>query len=158
MKIRWFAPLVVVLLAGAVACGPRETATEEPAGRAVSTTLTETATPGAADALTTTDAVIDSDIAKLAIEDPIQVSITDTAIKVTGVPVAGATRFQISNDGSSEQMLVIEGAGVREQLPAPLKPLETNSIIVTLAPGSYRLYSPSNPQLSANVTVPQPTP
>lgn len=158
MKIRWFAPLVLVLLAGSLACGPRETATEEPAGSAVSTSVTETTGAGEAGSVTTTDAVIDPDVAKLAIEDPIQVSITDSAIRVTGTPVAGATRFQISNDGSQDQMLVIEGAGVREQLPAPLKPLETNSIVVTLAPGSYRLYSPANPQLSAELTVPQPTP
>lgn len=148
------AALLVIALAGAC----RQTEEAEPASPAAAETATS-ATPGAESAasVTTTDAVVDPDVAKLEVEEPIEVSITDTAIDVKGSPVPGATRFQVTNNGTRPHTLTIEGAGVKESLDAPLGPLEVRSLTANLQPGTYRIYCPTEPDtLTAQLEVAAP--
>ncbi len=146
--------LLVVLAAGAC----RKSEVEAGPGDAPPAAAQEAAAPDAtAPSVTTTDAVVDPDVAKLAIEEPIAVSITDAGIEVKGSPVPGATQFQVTNNGTQQHTLAIEGPGVKAQLATPLQPQEVGSLTATMAPGTYRLYCPMEPEsLTAQLEVVQP--
>jgi hypothetical protein len=150
--------LMAALLAATIAGGCRQSEAPEPAaGAASGATATTTAAAGQLEGMTTTDAVVDPDVAKLAIEEPIAVSITDSGIQVKGSPVPGATQFQVTNNGTQPHNLVIEGPGVKAQLDAPLAPLEVRSITANLQAGAYRLYCPMEPdRLSTQLVVEAP--
>lgn len=136
-----FSPFLAVVAVLALGCGPAE----EPA---------EPATGTAATATTATDATLDPATVKLAVEEPIAVSITDGAVAVQGELIPGATQFQVTNDGSQVYSLVIEGPGSRASLEAPLRPLETRSLTVDVQPGSYRFYVPeAQDRLTTTVEV-----
>lgn len=161
MKWKSFAGAALIVLA-AVACQRTEEA--EPAAGADATPSAVAQQAGTADTaaasgqtITTTDAVVDPDVAKLAIEEPIAVSITDSGVEVKGSPVPGATKFQVTNNGTQQHSLVIEGPGGKAQLAAPLQPLEVGTITLNLTPGTYRLYCPMEPEtLTAKLEVEQP--
>lgn len=151
--------LMVALLAVTVASGCRKSEEAELAIPAATEATVSTSTPAAAPSVTTTDAVVDPDVAKLAIEEPIAVSITDSAIEVKGSPLPGATRFQVTNNGTQQHTLVIEGNGAKAQLEAALAPLEIRTLTVDLQPGTYRLYCPMEAdRLSTQLTVAAPAP
>ena len=148
------AALLVVALAGA--CRQTEEAeTVSPAAPEAASTATSGTE--SAESVTTTDAVVDPDVAKLEVEEPIEVSITDNGIQVKGSPVPGATRFQVTNNGTKPHTLTIEGTGVKASLDAPLGPLEVRSLTANLQPGTYRLYCPTEPDtLTAQLEVAAP--
>ncbi|HEU5162438.1 MAG TPA: hypothetical protein VFV54_04770 [Thermoanaerobaculia bacterium] len=138
--------LVAALLVTALAGGCRQAEEAEPSTPAAPASASKAAAGAeSAPSVTTTDAVVDSDVAKLAIEEPIEVSITDSAIAVKGSPIPGATRFQVTNNGTKPHTLTIEGSGVKAALDAPLAPLEVRSLTADLQPGTYRLYCPMEP-------------
>jgi hypothetical protein len=148
--------LMAALLAATLAAGCRQSEDPE-AGMGPEGASTSTAATAEAERVTTTDAVVDPSVAKLAIEEPIAVSITDTGIQVEGSPVPGATRFQVTNNGTEQHTLVIEGMGVKAQLDAPLGPLEIRSLTADLQPGTYRLYCPMEPdRLTTQLEVKAP--
>lgn len=152
--------LMAALLVTMVVAACRQGEDAEP-GTASSPEAASTSTAGeaAAEAVTTTDAVVDPDVAKLAIEEPIVVSITGSAIEVKGSPVAGATQFQVTNNGTQQHTFAIEGMGLEAQLDAPLAPLEVRTLTVDLKPGTYRLYCPTEPEkLTTQLEVAQPAP
>ncbi|MGH9458327.1 MAG: hypothetical protein ACRD2J_11895 [Thermoanaerobaculia bacterium] len=113
---------------------------------------------GTADtAVTTTDAVLDPEAVKLALEDPVPVSITDSAVTIEGEDlIPGPTEFQVTNDGSQVYSLVIEGPGGRTAIEAPLQPLETRTVTVELQPGTWRASVPEAAALTAEFTVAAP--
>lgn len=137
------------LVLGLVAC-QRETATERGEGEV-----------GGPAATATTEPAITPDLVKLAVEEPVAVSIKNDRIDVDQQPYPGATRFQVTNDSDQLRTLVIEGPAVRATLEAPLQPFETRTMEVDVQPGTYRLVSPAPPdgrELSTEITVVAPEP
>ena len=108
----------------------------------------------------TTDTMITPDVAKLAVEDPIAVSIKNDRIDVDDdQPLPGATRFQVTNDSDQVRTLTIEGPGARASLEAPLQPFETRTMTIDVQVGTYRLISPASGgagELTAEVQVTAP--
>lgn len=87
-------------------------------------------------ALTTADA-------KLAAEEPIAISIVEGGIVITSEPLAGATDFQVTNDGNQVHSLAIEGEGVSQSLEENLQPLETRTLrLLDLPAGRYQVFCP----------------
>lgn len=128
-SVNW---IVAGLLVVALTACQREDAAE-PVGTSTqtSTTATQPAIPAADDV-------------KLAAEEPIAVSVTDTSITlaVSPIPVPGATQFQVTNDGTMNHSLALDGPGVQSRLEAPLSPLEVRTLTADLQPGTYALYCP----------------
>lgn len=93
----------------------------------------------------TTDTMVTPDVVKLAVEDPIAVSIKNDRIDVDDdQPLPGATRFQVTNDSDQVRTLTIEGPGARASLEAPLQPFETRTMTIDVQVGTYRLISPAS--------------
>ena len=140
-----------LLIVALVAC-QRETATEPAEGTAADTAATATTEPP-----------ITPDLVKLAVEEPVVVTIRNDGIDVAEQPFPGATRFQVTNESDQVRTLVIEGPSVRAPLEAPLQPLETRTITVDVQAGTYRFVSPApadGRELSKEITVvvPEGTP
>src|SRR5687768_8862601 len=101
-SIHWIlAAMLVVALPGCMR--------EEAAEPAASSTR-----PAAA----TQPTIPEADDVKLAAEEPIAVSIKETSVDlaVSPIPVPGATQFQVTNDGTMNHSLAIEGPGVNARL------------------------------------------
>lgn len=158
--MKWKSFMGALLLAVAAAACQKTETTDLGASPEAATPAESATTPASnttTESVTTTDAVVDPDVAKLAVEEPIAVSITDSGIEVTGSPVPGATRFQVTNNGTQQHSLVIEGPGGKAQLSAPLAPLEVGTVTLNVAPGTYRLYCPMEPdRLTAQLEVAPP--
>lgn len=157
MKWKSFAGALAIVLAAA--CQQSEEA--DPSAPGGTPAAEQQGAPATATApvesVTTTDAVVDPDVAKLAVEEPIAVSITDSGIEVKGSPVPGATMFQVTNNGTQEHSLAIEGPGGKAQLSTPLRPLEVGTVTMSVAPGTYRLYCPMEPdKLTTQIEVAAP--
>lgn len=104
-------------------------ATAPPAGSTATAVSTDTA-------LTTAEA-------KLAAEEPIAVSIFESGIEIEGTPLAGATDFQVTNNGNQVHSLAIEGGGATHRLDKNLQPLEIQTLrVIDLRPGRYQVFCP----------------
>lgn len=55
---------------------------------------------------------------------------------------AGQINFAVTNEGAEAHGLVIEGQGLRFEIPAPLQPGGSTVLSATLAPGDYLVYCP----------------
>jgi hypothetical protein len=111
---------------------------EEPAsGRTPAPAAESTGTAASTDtALTTADA-------KLAVEEPIAVSIIEGGVVIEGSPLAGATDFQVTNNGNQVHSLAIEGGGVTHRLETNLQPFEIQTLrVLDLRPGRYQVFCP----------------
>jgi uncharacterized cupredoxin-like copper-binding protein len=72
----------------------------------------------------------------------VDVSLTEFAIDMPTELPAGPTTFVVTNDGTIEHSLEIEGQGIEEELEPHLQPGESGTLEVDLAPGTYEVYCP----------------
>ena len=77
-----------------------------------------------------------------AVEDAVEVSLTEFAIEMPTELSAGPTTFEITNIGTVEHNFEVEGQGIEEELPQNLAPRASGSLTVDLAPGTYEVYCP----------------
>jgi len=110
---------------------------EEPATGSAPVPAGSTATADSTDtALTTADA-------KLAVEEPIAVSIFESGVEIEGTPLAGATDFQVTNNGNQVHSLAVEGGGATHRLEKNLQPFEIQTLrVLDLRPGRYQVFCP----------------
>ncbi len=73
----------------------------------------------------------------------VEVKITEAAIEMPGSVPAGTTTFTVTNTGTTEHEFRIEGPGLDQKLSASLKPGETGTLQVDLAPGNYKVTCPA---------------
>jgi uncharacterized cupredoxin-like copper-binding protein len=87
----------------------------------------------------------------------IQVQLSDNKIDVPATLKAGILLFVIKNNGSAEHNFEIQGANIDKKLDANLKPGDTGTLPIQLAPGNYRMFDPTgdyrNQGLLVNLTV-----
>ena len=116
-------PLVLLLALPLAACGggDDEVDTVEP--------VTQAPPPMDEGAMTTARNTIEVGLAEYEIDMP------------ASVP-AGMTTFSITNKGSMEHSIEIEGQGMEQELATALQPGGSATLDVTLQPGSYRVYCP----------------
>ena len=69
-------------------------------------------------------------------------SLTEFVVDMPESLPAGPTTFVVTNDGTIEHSLEIEGQGIEEALEPHLQPGETGELTVDLQPGSYEAYCP----------------
>jgi uncharacterized cupredoxin-like copper-binding protein len=72
----------------------------------------------------------------------VDVSLTEWSIEMPDTLAAGPITFNITNNGSVQHNLEIEGNGVEEKLDANLAPGESGTLEVTLEAGTYEVYCP----------------
>lgn len=121
---------VPLVLAG---CQREEPATGSTPASSADSTTTAVSTDTA---LTTADA-------KLAVEEPIAVSIFESGVEIQGTPLAGATDFQVTNNGNQVHSLAIEGGGATHRLEKNLQPFEIQTLrVLDLRPGRYQVFCP----------------
>ena len=90
-----------------------------------------------------TDTALTTAEAKLAAEEPIAVSIFESGVEIAGTPLAGATDFQVTNNGNQVHSLAIEGGGATHRLEKNLQPLEIQTLrVLDLQPGRYQVFCP----------------
>lgn len=77
-----------------------------------------------------------------AVEDAVEVSLTEFAIEMPTELPAGPTTFEITNVGTGEHNFEVEGQGIEEELPQNLAPGTSGTLTVDLAPGTYEVYCP----------------
>lgn len=70
------------------------------------------------------------------------VELTEYAIHIPPVLVAGHERFHIVNAGKESHNFVITGNGVSAQLPDDLPRGDTNDVVIDLKPGTYTVFCP----------------
>jgi hypothetical protein len=103
-------------------------------------------TPAPADSTATavsTDTALTTADAKLAVEEPIAVSIVEGGVLIEGTPLAGATDFQVTNNGNQVHSLAIEGGGATHRLEKNLQPFEIQTLrVLDLRPGRYQVFCP----------------
>lgn len=107
--------------------------------------VTDTAATGTqAPAAESTDTELTTAEAKLAAEEPIAVTIREGGIEIQGEPLlAGATEFQVTNEGNQVHSLAIEGTGVNQRLERGLQPFEVGTLtVMNLPPGQYQVFCP----------------
>jgi uncharacterized cupredoxin-like copper-binding protein len=75
-------------------------------------------------------------------EDTIDVTLTEYEIIMPNVVVAGETIFEVTNAGEILHNFEIEGMGIEQEFESNLEPGETDTMVVTLEPGEYRVYCP----------------
>jgi sporulation protein YlmC with PRC-barrel domain len=89
----------------------------------------------------------------------VAVALREYTIDMPASLPAGATRFVVTNTGARPHNLVIAGQGLEQEFARNLEPGETRTMDITLGPGSYSVYCPSdNPSalgmwLTLTVTV-----
>jgi uncharacterized cupredoxin-like copper-binding protein len=87
----------------------------------------------------------------------IEVRLTEYAIEMPASLPAGTTTFAIHNEGKKTHSFGIEGEGIHEMLPSPLRAGKTADLQVTLKPGKYRIHCPignhESKGMSAELTV-----
>ena len=100
----------------AVACAPQPSASEAPAGAASSA--------GSAGG-----------------SGEVDVSLVDYEIEMPESVPAGEVTFNVTNDGGTEHGFEIEGSGIEEEIEE-LSPGDSDTLTVTLEPGTYTVYCP----------------
>jgi hypothetical protein len=73
---------------------------------------------------------------------PVPVSLVEFEIRMPGELPAGLITFVVTNDGARQHNFAIEGQGIEEAFEQNLQPGESNTMVVELAPGEYRVYCP----------------
>jgi uncharacterized cupredoxin-like copper-binding protein len=72
------------------------------------------------------------------------VKLVESKIDMPASIRSGPITFRVTNNGTVEHSLQIQGQGVDKKLDGNLKPGESRDLQVTLAPGSYQVFSPVN--------------
>ena len=72
----------------------------------------------------------------------VEVRLTEYAIEIPASLPAGTTTFVIHNEGKKSHSFGIEGEGMHEMLPSPLRPGKSGNLQVTLKPGKYKIRCP----------------
>ena len=67
---------------------------------------------------------------------------TQFAIDMPTELAAGPITFQVSNDGTVEHNVEVEGQGIVDELPANLAPGESGTLSLDLTPGTYEVNCP----------------
>lgn len=87
----------------------------------------------------------------------VEVRLSEYKIGMPTTLRAGVVTFRVTNAGTTEHSMTIEGQGVKKTFDKNLKPNETNTLQVDLAPGAYQVYCPVDDHRSlgmlVNVTV-----
>jgi uncharacterized cupredoxin-like copper-binding protein len=73
---------------------------------------------------------------------PVEVHLSEYAIKMPPTLPAGPTTFAVHNDGLKIHSFKIEGPGIDQLLSAPVEPKATGTLTVTLQAGEYKVYCP----------------
>ncbi len=95
---------------------------------------TDTTGTGDAEALATERVTVS--LVEWAIEMPATLSMADTGRN------PGQFIFEVTNNGTAEHNFEIEGQGMEREFESNLQPGETQTMTVTLQPGTYRVYCP----------------
>ncbi|MCI0364267.1 MAG: cupredoxin domain-containing protein [Phycisphaerales bacterium] len=87
----------------------------------------------------------DTSFARTAAGIVVQVKLDEYRIHMpTSIP-AGHVIFRVSNTGSHEHSIRVEGEGVDVQLPQNLKPGQSHELVTDLRPGKYKVTCPVGP-------------
>jgi plastocyanin len=71
----------------------------------------------------------------------VDVSLVDLEIDMPESVPAGEVTFNVTNDGGTEHGFEIEGSGIEEEIEE-LAPGDSDTLTVTLEPGTYTVYCP----------------
>lgn len=74
--------------------------------------------------------------------DTVEVEMTEFQIDMPATLPAGSTIFKVTNSGTVEHNLEIEGQGIEREFPQNLQPGDSNTMEVDLQEGSYVVYCP----------------
>lgn len=73
---------------------------------------------------------------------PVEVTLTEYKIAMPSSLPAGSVTFEVTNRGKRDHNFEVEGQGIEKEFEQNLKPGETRTMQVDLAPGTYRVYCP----------------
>ena len=94
-------------------------------------------------------------------ENTVEVELSEFKIIMPNVIIAGEKIFKVTNVGDAPHNFEIEGNGIEKEFEANLAPGETQTMVVELKPGTYKVYCPvANHQekgMSLQLTVEDPT-
>lgn len=85
--------------------------------------------------------------------DTVEVSLVEYEINMPTTLPAGHTIFRVTNDGTMEHNLEVEGQGSEDVFPQNLQPGETQTMEVDLQEGSYVVYCPVGDHRSRGMEV-----
>lgn len=85
--------------------------------------------------------------------DTVEVSLVEYDINMPATLPAGHTVFRVTNDGTMEHNLEVEGQGSEDVFPQNLQPGETQTMEVDLQEGSYVVYCPVGDHRSRGMEV-----
>ncbi len=87
----------------------------------------------------------------------VEVKLSEYKIDMPTTLPAGAVTFRVTNAGTVEHSLTVEGQGIKKTFDKNLQPSETNTLQVNLSPGAYQVYCPvddhRNLGMLVNLTV-----
>ncbi len=72
----------------------------------------------------------------------VNVTLTEFRIEMPSSVPAGPVSFVVTNQGAVEHNFEVEGEGLEEEFDENLKPGETKTLTLDLAPGTYEVYCP----------------
>lgn len=85
--------------------------------------------------------------------DTVEVSLVEYDINMPATLPAGHTIFRVTNDGTMEHNIEVEGQGSEHVFPQNLQPGETQTMEVDLQEGSYVVYCPVGDHRSRGMEV-----
>jgi uncharacterized cupredoxin-like copper-binding protein len=84
---------------------------------------------------------------------PVEVHLSEYAVKMPQTLPAGPTTFLVHNDGLKIHSFKIEGPGIDQLLSAPVEPKATGTLTVALQAGEYKIYCPISSHAAKGMTT-----